>query len=87
MSERAVIDRATRGLRREQAAHYIGVKPDLFDALVREGEMPQPITWPGHRMKVWDKAAIDALFDSRSGLDNRVDNDDLLLSRIENGQI
>ncbi len=31
-----------RGLSRVEAAHYIGVSPSLFDAMVKDGRMPQP---------------------------------------------
>lgn len=52
---------APRGLRREQAATYIGISPIKFDAMVRDGRMP-----PAKRIdsiRVWDRRQIDAAFD------------------------
>lgn len=49
-----------RGLRREQAAEYIGVSVSLFDKLVAEGRMPPP-KMIGAR-KVWDRVALDQAF-------------------------
>jgi len=31
-----------RGLRREDAAYYVGVSPAMFDEMVKDGRMPQP---------------------------------------------
>jgi len=31
-----------RGLRREDAAFYVGVSPATFDEMVKDGRMPQP---------------------------------------------
>jgi hypothetical protein len=53
-----------RGLSKERAAAYLDMKPSGFDRLVREGIIPGPI--PGTRR--WDKRAIDAALDKRSGL-------------------
>jgi predicted DNA-binding transcriptional regulator AlpA len=49
-------DRATvtpRCLRREDAAHYIGVSPTTFDAMVKAGDMPEGFTYPGRAIRVW----------------------------------
>lgn len=50
-----------RGLRREQAAAYIGVSPSKWDELVADGIMPQPKR-VGARV-IWDLRNIDLAFD------------------------
>jgi hypothetical protein len=51
-----------RGLRREAAAGYIGVGVTLFDQLVSDGRMPQPKLV--NSIRVWDRLALDAAFES-----------------------
>lgn len=51
---------APRGLKREEAAAYIGVSPATFDLLVEMGQMP-----PAKQIrtrKVWDRLALDLAF-------------------------
>jgi predicted DNA-binding transcriptional regulator AlpA len=62
MSERASI--VGRGLRREKAAAYVGVSAGLFDAMVREGDLPRPRLLGGGRVKVWDRADLDAAIEA-----------------------
>jgi predicted DNA-binding transcriptional regulator AlpA len=50
-----------RGLRREEAAHYVGVSPSKFDELVSDRRMPQPREID--RRLVWDVRELDAAFD------------------------
>lgn len=52
---------APRGLSLVQSAHYIGVGPSLFVALVRMGKMPQA-KLIGSQL-IWDRYALDAAFD------------------------
>ncbi len=52
---------APRGLRRTEAAAYIGVSPSLFDWMVTEGTMPKPKR-VGART-IWDRREIDEAFD------------------------
>lgn len=58
MTEHAI---APRGLRREEAAAYIGLSARKFDELVTDGRMPQPKTIDGCR--VWDRLRLDKAFD------------------------
>jgi predicted DNA-binding transcriptional regulator AlpA len=51
-----------RGLNRVQAAEYIGVGTSLFDAMVKDGRMPQPFR-VGARV-IWDRQRLDASFDA-----------------------
>ena len=51
-----------RGLRREEAARYIGVSLTKFDGLVREDVMPKP--WRIGGCVVWDMRKLDAALDS-----------------------
>ena len=53
-----------RGLRREEAALYIGLKPTKFDQLVREKRLPEPVRIDG--CVVWDVKKLDAAFDELS---------------------
>ena len=50
-----------RGLRRSDAAHYVGVSPSKFDAWVIEGCMPKPKRQDG--CVVWDRYALDRAFE------------------------
>ena len=51
---------APRGLRRTEAAAYIGMSPSLFDRMVAENTMPKPKR-VGART-VWDRWEIDEAF-------------------------
>lgn len=51
-----------RGLRREEAALYIGISPTKFDELVEDGRMPRPKGID--KAKVWDIHLLDAAFDA-----------------------
>lgn len=53
-----------RLLRREQAAIYVGVSPNTFDKLVRDGDLPGPKVFPNATVKVWDVRDLDAFADS-----------------------
>ncbi len=49
-----------RGLRRTQAAAYIGISPTKFDELVADGLMPLPKEIGTRRL--WDRWVIDEAF-------------------------
>jgi hypothetical protein len=51
-----------RGLRRAEAATYIGVSVAAFDELVRTGLMPQPKAIPGVETDIWDVDELDLFF-------------------------
>jgi predicted DNA-binding transcriptional regulator AlpA len=51
-----------RGLQREVAARYIGVSPNMLDAMIADGRMPKPRLIG--RRKVWDRQALDSAFDA-----------------------
>jgi predicted DNA-binding transcriptional regulator AlpA len=58
-----------RGLRREEAAAYIGVSPSTFDKMVADGRMPVPKRI--NARTVWDRIRIDLAFDALSdGVDD-----------------
>ncbi|MFD1330730.1 helix-turn-helix transcriptional regulator [Methylopila musalis] len=59
-----ILAAAPRGLRRDDAAAYIGVSPSKFDALVSDGRMPQPFRIDG--CVVWDLRKLDMAFDALS---------------------
>lgn len=50
-----------RGLRRTEAADYVGVSPSKFDGLVADGRMPPPRLLDG--CVIWDLLELDAAFD------------------------
>jgi len=49
-----------KGLRRHEAAAYIGVSPSSFDQMVHRGFMPRPKRFG--RIAVWDRCALDDAF-------------------------
>jgi predicted DNA-binding transcriptional regulator AlpA len=51
-----------RGLRRPEAATYIGVSPSKFDNLIKEGVMPKSFNMKGCVM--WDIRDLDDAFDA-----------------------
>lgn len=51
-----------RGLRRAEAATYVGVSPSKFDDLVDDRRMPAPRVLDG--CMVWDVREIDDAFDA-----------------------
>lgn len=51
---------APRGLRREEAARYIGVGASKFDQMVADRLMPKPKKVGG--CVIWDRIALDAAF-------------------------
>src|SRR3954452_7644435 len=54
-----------RGLRREEAARYVGVSPTKFDQLVADGRMPKPLRIDG--CVIWDVRQLDVAFDALIG--------------------
>lgn len=50
-----------RCMNREEAARYIGLGTTMFDQLVKDGRMPEPIRI-GSRT-IWDIHSLDAAFD------------------------
>ena len=56
-----------RGLSRSEAAAYVGVSPSLFDAMVKDGRMPQPKRI--NTRTIWDRARIDEAFEALPGGD------------------
>jgi excisionase family DNA binding protein len=69
-----------RGLRRAQAAAYVGVSQRLFDELVAHDQLPRPRLIGGGRVKIWNKADLDAWLDSApvDGEDPASDWDEVL---------
>ena len=53
-----------RGLRREDAARYIGVSTAKFDERVRDGRMPKPFRI--NACMIWDLRRLDAAIDALS---------------------
>lgn len=51
-----------RGLRRAEAATYVGVGATKFDDLVRDGRMPKPKKIDG--ATVWDLRQLDLAFEA-----------------------
>jgi hypothetical protein len=63
--ERAPVERAVayppRGMRRIEAARYVGVSPTLFSEWVRAGTMPEGKREGG--VVLWDRHALDDALD------------------------
>jgi predicted DNA-binding transcriptional regulator AlpA len=51
-----------RGLRRVEAAIYIGISPTKFDEMVQDGRMPRPKRIDG--AVVWDQRRLDLAFEA-----------------------
>lgn len=51
-----------RGLRRENAARYVGVSPSKFDQWVADGRMPKPFRADG--CVLWDARDLDDAFEA-----------------------
>jgi predicted DNA-binding transcriptional regulator AlpA len=51
-----------RGLRRLEAAAYVGVGESKFDEMVHDGRMPKPIRVDG--CVIWDIRHLDLAFDA-----------------------
>lgn len=54
-----------RGLRRLDAAAYVGVSPSQFDAWIHQKIMPKPKKIGG--VAVWDRLRLDAAFEALPG--------------------
>ena len=65
-----------RGLRRADAAEYVGISPSLFNGLVTAGKMPHP-KQIGERRVVWDRLELDECFEALPAKDERNPWDDL----------
>ena len=63
-----------RGLSRSEAAAYVGVSPSLFDAMVKDGRMPQPKRI--NCRTIWDRARLDEAFEALPGDDSNNPWDD-----------
>lgn len=50
-----------RGMRRPEAAAYVGVSPSLFDQMVNNGVMPKPRRYKS-RTVIWDRLEIEEAF-------------------------
>lgn len=46
---------APRGLRRRDAARYVGYQPEAFDAAVLDGGLPRPFWGEGLSSALWDR--------------------------------
>lgn len=51
-----------RGLSREEAAEYLGLGVTLFDDLIKQGALPEPVKAGGR--VVWDRFALDRAFEA-----------------------
>ena len=49
-----------RGLRRHEAAAYVGLGPSMFDKMVKDGVLPKPKKFGS--ASVWDMRLLDQVF-------------------------
>jgi predicted DNA-binding transcriptional regulator AlpA len=66
------ISQPRRGLRRVEAALYIGVSPTKFDEMVKDGRMPRPKRID--TVVVWDKRQLDLAFETLPSDGESVEN-------------
>lgn len=59
-----VSERWPRGLRRTQAAAYLGISPSHFDKQRQAGAIPPPKLMFG--VDLWDRHDLDSLFDGKA---------------------
>ena len=62
ISSRLYLNFQPRGLRRDNAARYIGIGVTKFDELVRRGLLPNPVRIDG--CVIWDVHSLDSAFDA-----------------------
>ena len=55
-----------RGLRRVDAARYLGISATHFDKQVKAGAVPPPVERFG--VNLWDRVALDAIFEAEKPL-------------------
>ncbi len=60
--ELRVMTQPRRGLRRVEAALYIGISPTKFDEMVKDGRMPRPKRVDS--CAVWDQRGLDLAFEA-----------------------
>jgi predicted DNA-binding transcriptional regulator AlpA len=58
-----------RGLRRAEAARYVGVSASKFDGMVRDGRMPRPFHVDA--CTIWDVRDLDPAIDELKDLQSR----------------
>lgn len=61
---RPVFEYAPRGLRRAEAARYLGISPSHFDTQRKIGAIPAPKSILG--VVLWDRRELDSIFDGDS---------------------
>lgn len=71
----------SRGLKREDAAFYVGVSPATFDQMVQDGRMPKPKR-VGKRT-IWDRRQLDISFEVLPDQNDGSDWDQAI-SRVKN---
>lgn len=59
-----------RGLRRTEAASYVGVSPSTFDDMIRQGDMPEGFLY--RSIRLWDVQDLDVYFTLIKGASERV---------------
>lgn len=64
-----------RGLSRVEAARYMGISPTTLDRMIAAGDMPAPVRFCTR--KIWDRAALDRVFDTLGGAAVHGDDDPL----------
>ena len=63
-----------RGLSRVEAAQYLGISASMFDAMVKDGRMPQPKRI--NARTIWDRRTLDVAFEALPERDERNPWDD-----------
>ena len=73
ISSRLYLNFQPRGLRRDNAARYIGIGTTKFHELVCKGKLPEPVKIDG--CVIWDVKKLDTAFDELSEPNNPWDED------------
>jgi hypothetical protein len=70
-----------RGLRREDAAYYVGVSPAMFDEMVKDGRMPLPKK--AGKRTIWDRHQLDASFEDLPDRNDESDWDEAIRNKVK----
>ena len=57
-----------RGLRRAEAATYVGISPSMFDKMVKDGRLAKPKKFG--EASVWDMRQLDLAFEALPDANN-----------------
>lgn len=73
-----------RGLSHDEAAEYLGLGVTLFDDLIKQGVLPEPIKAGGRVL--WDRFALDRAFEALPTRQSKETDKQLTRKAIDNAK-